>query len=141
VLAFGAFAIVGTWALVRDVSSVAISSAGVHGGSRSEVFVPWEVLVRTRVLTIRGTSMVGLEVSDPNAVRMPRRLLAVRAINRDWFGMDLAVGGPSDRARAELIAQTIAFYAEDAQRRPRAGVLLPPLEGLTEQRLGQTGVR
>lgn len=141
VLVFGVFAIGGIYGLVRDVSSVAISAAGLHGGSRSEVFVPWSALVGTRVLTIRGTSMVGLEVTHPSAVRMPRRLLAVGSLNRRWFGMDLAIGGPSDRPRAELIAQTIAYYAEDVQRRTGIGLALPPLDGLPSKPNGESSQR
>ena len=133
VVVFGAFAMVGAWGLIRDVSSVAFTAAGIHGGARSEVFVPWSALVAAMPLTIHRTSMVGLQVTDPAAVRMPRRLQVVRGLNRDWFGVDLAVGGPTDAARADVVAQAIAYYAEDSQRRAAIGLTLPPLEGLSPQ--------
>ena len=127
---FGTFAIIGAWGLIREVGSVALTAAGIHGGARSEVFVPWPALVEAVPLRIHHTSMVGLRVSDPAAIRMPRRMRLVERLNVVSFGVDVAVGGPTDAARAEFLARAIAYYAEDVDRRVTIGLSLPPLDGL-----------
>jgi hypothetical protein len=132
VLLFGGLAIVGIYGIVRDIGRVALSAAGIHGGSRSEVFVPWSALQDARVLRIRGTSMVGLRVSALDAVRLPRRLRAVSRLNREWFGVDAAVGGPTDGPRATMVTLAIGYYGVDADRRAEVGLTLPTIEQLVE---------
>jgi hypothetical protein len=145
VMFFGAAALVGLWGVVRDVGSVALSSAGVHGGSRSEVYVPWAAIRSAIPMEVKGewgegtTWMVGLDVTDPSAVRMPRRLRAVRSMNRGMFGVDLAVGGPTDQQRAEAIGSVITYYAAEPGRRHEIGRVLPPAAALTADNGPDTG--
>lgn len=135
ILLFGALALAGLWGLVRDVGRVSLSSAGVHGGSRGEVFVPWDAIRAVRPLTIHNTCMVGLAVTGSPLVRMPRRLRAVQSLNRKVYGIDVAVGGPTDGGRAKAVAALITWYLEDPQRRRELGRALPAADAIA----GATG--
>ncbi len=139
ILVFGLFAIFGLYGIGRDVGRVALTTAGVHGGGRSELFVPWTAITSIEPLTIHRASMIGMAIVDAPDVRIPRRLAVGRSLNRQMYGVDVAVGGPTDRERAELIAALLAYYAEDPARRHEIGRALSSIDALT--RHAEAGAR
>ena len=82
VIASAAVAEFGRRGYREGLGRVRLTSAGIHDGSESAIFIPWSLVEDMRPFAVARSAVLGIRVSDVDRVRMPARLRRLRGLNR-----------------------------------------------------------
>ena len=99
---------------------VALTPEGVLFRGPGSYFVPWEAITEVGLYEVRGTPILGLNVSDPSAVEtsVPRWL---QKLNREMSDWDVSIPVVMVAVEPEVLDSTVRHYLREPAARAQLG--------------------